>query len=68
MSVGQSNDEDDKMNILGQELTEKFISIGSSLNRDITLSVIKDFFKIPLEKTKKVKWMNADDIDWSSVY
>ena len=29
---------------------------------------IKDFFKNPLEKSKKVKRMNADDIDWSSVY
>ncbi|HBA8400080.1 TPA: hypothetical protein J1118_004746 [Escherichia coli] len=63
-----SNHEDDKMNIIVDADTEQFIPLGSCLPPDITLSVIKDFFKNPLEKSKKVKWMNADDIDWSSVY
>ncbi|EES7500206.1 hypothetical protein K6669_005090, partial [Escherichia coli] len=68
VSCWYSNHEDDKMNIIVDADTEQFIPLGSCLPPDITLSVIKDFFKNPLEKSKKVKWMNADDIDWSSVY
>ncbi|HBA7973796.1 TPA: hypothetical protein J1004_004373 [Escherichia coli] len=45
-----------------------FIPQGSCLSPELALSVIGDFFKNPLEKSLKVEWINADDIDWSSVY
>lgn len=67
VSCWYSNHEDDKMNIIGDADTEQFIPLGSCLPPDITLSVIKIFQK-SFREIKKVKWMNADDIDWSSVY
>lgn len=45
-----------------------YIPQGSCLEPVLALSVIDDFFKTPLNKSSKVEWINADDIDWSSVY
>ncbi|EDF8719705.1 hypothetical protein GYD59_001584 [Salmonella enterica] len=58
----------DKMNTIVDADTEQFIPLGSCLPPDIALAVIEDFFKDPQNRSSKVEWVNADDLDWSSVY
>ncbi len=63
-SVGKK----ERMQEMVDASSDLYIPLGSCLTPDVAFSVIKDFFIDPLNKSKKIEWVNADDLDWSSVY
>lgn len=63
-SVGEK----EKMQEIVDADCDLFIPLGSCLSPEAAFSVISDFFMDPLNKSDKVKWVDADELDWSSVY
>lgn len=47
--------------------TDLYIPLGSCLPPELAFAVLNDFFTNPLEKSKRIAWVNAEDLDWSSI-
>ncbi|MBB1624237.1 hypothetical protein [Achromobacter sp. UMC71] len=62
-SVGQAH----AMHDIVDADTDLYIPLGSCLPPALAFAVLNDFFANPLEKSKKIAWVNAEDLDWSAI-
>ncbi|CAB3728015.1 hypothetical protein LMG3458_04581 [Achromobacter deleyi] len=62
-SVGQA----EAMQDIVDADTDLYLPLGSCLPPTLAFAVLDDFFTNPLEKSHKVAWVNAEDLDWSSI-